>query len=166
MDDDRFEKALDTLGPTGRNAADAVRRLRTNKHMSYAELSRKLSAVGRPIPTLGLRKIESGSRRIDTDDLVALAITLDVSPATLLTPSTEGISEWRTSQTKITEKVSATPQALWEWLIAAYPLRRTSSDREPSRATLEFRMNARPSEADVMDQLGFSPEGRERRGND
>jgi transcriptional regulator with XRE-family HTH domain len=40
-----------------------------------------------PIPDLGLRRIESGDRRVDADDLMALAVALDVSPVTLLMPA-------------------------------------------------------------------------------
>ncbi len=57
--------------------------------MSYAELSRRPEELGRPIPPLGLTRIRDGKRRIDVDDLIALALALDVSPAVLLLPLTE-----------------------------------------------------------------------------
>ena len=53
-----------------------------------AELSRQLAEMGRQIPPLGLRRIESEDRRVDVDDLVALALALGVSPITLLMPET------------------------------------------------------------------------------
>jgi transcriptional regulator with XRE-family HTH domain len=56
--------------------------------MQYQELAERLEKVGRPIPVLGLRRIESEERRVDADDLVALAIVLGVSPVTLLMPYT------------------------------------------------------------------------------
>lgn len=59
------------LGPAGEQVRANVKRLRG--HMSYAELSRELERVGRPIPPLGLKRIEEGERRVDVDDLVALA---------------------------------------------------------------------------------------------
>lgn len=55
--------------------------------MVYAELSRKLAEMGREIPPLGLRRIETGERRVDVDDLVALALALDLSPLALLLPT-------------------------------------------------------------------------------
>lgn len=56
--------------------------------MQYQELAERLEKVGRPIPVLGLRRIESEERRVDADDLVALAIVLNVSPVRLLMPYT------------------------------------------------------------------------------
>jgi len=52
--------------------------------MSYAELSRRLTEQGRPIAALGLRRIEAGERRVDADDLVALASVLEVDPGKML----------------------------------------------------------------------------------
>lgn len=73
------------LGPYGRAVARNVRRLRGD--MSYAELSRLLTAGGRPIPPLGLRHLEAGSRQVNVDELVALAIALDTTPIALLLPT-------------------------------------------------------------------------------
>jgi hypothetical protein len=47
--------------------------------MQYQELAERLEKVGRPIPVLGLRRIESEERRVDADDLVDWAIVLGVS---------------------------------------------------------------------------------------
>jgi len=79
------------LGPTGNHVKDNVQRLRGD--LSFAELSRRLSDIGREIPPLGLRRIESGDRRVDADDLVALAVALNVSPVSLLMPRTEDADE-------------------------------------------------------------------------
>lgn len=75
------------LGPIGANVAQTVRHFREKRRLGYAELSRKLSEMGREIPPLGLRRIESGDRRVDVDDLVALALALDVSVLALLLPT-------------------------------------------------------------------------------
>ncbi|MGO9100438.1 MAG: helix-turn-helix domain-containing protein [Mycobacterium sp.] len=72
-------------GPVGMIVARNVRRLRGDT--SYAELSRRLDELGRPIPPLGLRHLEAGARRIDVDDLVMLALALDVPPMTLVLPA-------------------------------------------------------------------------------
>lgn len=74
------------LGPIGENVAQAVRRFREMRRFGYADLSRKLAQYGREIPPLGLRRIESGERRVDADDLAALAVALNVSPLALLLP--------------------------------------------------------------------------------
>jgi transcriptional regulator with XRE-family HTH domain len=70
------------LGAVGQRVAHNVREARG--FMPYAELSRRLEVYGRGIPPLGLRRIEAGHRRVDVDDLVALADVLDVTPYTLL----------------------------------------------------------------------------------
>jgi transcriptional regulator with XRE-family HTH domain len=75
------------LGPIGTNVLHAVARLREERRLSYAELSRRLGDLGRDIPPLGLRRIESGERRVDADDLIALALALEVSPLALLLPT-------------------------------------------------------------------------------
>jgi transcriptional regulator with XRE-family HTH domain len=75
------------LGPIGENVAKAVRRFREARGLSYAELARRLADIGREIPPLGLRRIEGGDRKVDVDDLVALALALDVAPLALLLPT-------------------------------------------------------------------------------
>jgi transcriptional regulator with XRE-family HTH domain len=74
------------LGPIGVNVTHTVRQFREERRLSYAELSRQLAQMGREIPPLGLRRIESGERKVDVDDLVALALALGVSPLALLLP--------------------------------------------------------------------------------
>jgi transcriptional regulator with XRE-family HTH domain len=77
------------LGPIGVNVSHTVRRFREERRLSYAELSRRLADVGREIPPLGLRRIEAGDRKVDVDDLVALALALNVAPVGLLLPAVE-----------------------------------------------------------------------------
>jgi transcriptional regulator with XRE-family HTH domain len=55
-----------------------IARVREARRLSYIELSRELSKAGRPIPELGLRRIEKGERRVDFDDLMAIAYVLRV----------------------------------------------------------------------------------------
>lgn len=76
------------LGGTGETVRQNVKRLRGG--MQFKELAQKLVDAGRPIPTLGLRRIEAGERRVDVDDLSALAIVFGVSPLTLLMPEDGG----------------------------------------------------------------------------
>jgi hypothetical protein len=72
------------LGNAGNNVRRNVRALRQARRMTYVELSQKLTTAGSPIPVLGLRRIENGTRRVDADDLVALAATFGIAPALLL----------------------------------------------------------------------------------
>lgn len=72
------------LGPTGETVRENFVRLRGA--MQYKELSERLAQVGRPIPPLGLRRIEAGERRVDADDLMALAMVFGVNTNALLLP--------------------------------------------------------------------------------
>lgn len=74
------------LGPTGRTVAENVKRVRDGRSLNYADLSRKLVQLGRAISPLAVRRIEDGSRRVDVDDLMALAVALGVPPNSLLLP--------------------------------------------------------------------------------
>jgi transcriptional regulator with XRE-family HTH domain len=95
------------LGPIGVTVTHNVRHFREARRLSYAELSRQLADIGRDIPPLGLRRIESGERRVDVDDLVALALALGVSPLALLLP-TEASS-------LVPDGDSYSPERLWDW---------------------------------------------------
>jgi transcriptional regulator with XRE-family HTH domain len=74
------------LDLTGEIVRANIRQRREDQNLTYAQLSRKLDKIGRKIPELGLRRIEEGNRRVDVDDLVALALVLKTAPATLLMP--------------------------------------------------------------------------------
>ena len=78
------------LGPVGRYVIENLTQLREARRLTYRELADRLEELGRPIPTLGLSRIEKGTRRVDADDLVALAIALGVNPAALLLPRDTG----------------------------------------------------------------------------
>lgn len=72
------------LGPVGEQLRDNIRRLREERGFSYQRLSELLAELGRPIPTLGLSRLERGERRVDADDLVALAKALGTDIVQLL----------------------------------------------------------------------------------
>lgn len=105
------------LAATGKTVSANVRRLREANNLGYAELARRLKATGRSIPELGLRRIEEAERRVDADDLMALAVALDVSPLTLLMPPTNSADD-----AIITATGTVTAGRLWRWLAAEAPL--------------------------------------------
>ena len=72
------------LGPTGRTVAARIRRIRERNGLNLQDLSDRLAPLGRPILPSGLSKIEQGNRRVDVDDLTALAAALGVIPNDLL----------------------------------------------------------------------------------
>ncbi|SCL17693.1 Helix-turn-helix domain-containing protein [Micromonospora nigra] len=68
------------------NIGAMVRQIREARRMPYTELSERLGALGQPIPVLGLRRIEKGERRVDLDEVAALAYVLGVPPIRLVFP--------------------------------------------------------------------------------
>lgn len=104
------------LGPTGRTVADNIKRIRGD--MQYVKLAARLEEIGRPIPTLGLRKIESYERRVDADDLLAIAVALEVSPVGLLMP----VSGSADSMVTATGTGELPADNLLPWLRAEAPL--------------------------------------------
>ncbi|MFF5977164.1 helix-turn-helix domain-containing protein [Streptomyces sp. NPDC012769] len=76
------------IGPAGVHLGQAVTRLREARGWDQETLGARLAAEGRPMSQPILSRVEAATRRVDTDDLVALAAALGVSPAALL-PATE-----------------------------------------------------------------------------
>ncbi|GAA1028006.1 hypothetical protein GCM10009557_11450 [Virgisporangium ochraceum] len=114
--------AKNPLGPTGRRAAERVRMLREQQKLQFKELSERLAALGRPIAALGLSRIEKGERRIDADDLVALALAFGVTPLALLLPniSPTGIT-WRPDSVDLTSERAMTFPEAWRWATGVQP---------------------------------------------
>jgi hypothetical protein len=96
------------LGPVGERVQRNVKQLRGR--IPVRELSKRLTELGRPILPSGITAIEQGTRRVDTDDLVALALALNVTPnRLLLDPEADDASTWLTPD-YYTDRVQA-----WAW---------------------------------------------------
>jgi transcriptional regulator with XRE-family HTH domain len=95
-----------------------ARNLKTlRERVPVRELSQRLTRLGRPILPSGITKIEQGHRRVDVDDLVALAIALDVSPNRLvLDPGADD------GELPLTDAVVVTRGQAWDWATGAHPL--------------------------------------------
>ncbi|MGW1071525.1 helix-turn-helix domain-containing protein [Streptomyces sp. NPDC002537] len=77
-------------GPVGDIVRRNVRRLRAERRLTTERLAEHLRQhTGRSIPASGITRLEGGQRRVDVDDLVALATVLGVTPAQLLEPPTD-----------------------------------------------------------------------------
>lgn len=72
------------MGPMGETLKGNIKRIREAQRLTYVALSERLAELGRPIPVLGLRRIERGERRVDVDDLNTLAAALKVTCAQLM----------------------------------------------------------------------------------
>lgn len=121
------------LGPTGEAVRANVRRLRDEQGISAAQLSARMGALDRRIPLVGIQRIEAGTRRVDADDLVALAVALGVSPITLLMPH-----GWLPDDEVQATDVTLTASALWGWFTAERPMGRGIG------AAIEFYQRALP----------------------
>ncbi len=144
------------LGPSGRTVATNVKRLREARGLTLRALSAALKDQGRPLSADALNKIENGAsdepraiRRVDVDDLVALAVALGVSPVTLLLPADAR------GETEVTGAGSVSSHAAWMWAWCSDPLTLPEGEEEANRATTEFLLDSRP--------IGlFSPQGDDR----
>lgn len=83
------EPPRNPLGPAGRNAQRNIRRLREERRFSYAELAERLAGAGHRMDVLDLSALERGERRVDVDDLVALAAVFGRSLDQMLAPPAE-----------------------------------------------------------------------------
>lgn len=126
------------LGVSGETVRANIKRVRGDKGMSQNDLSAKLREVGRPIPTLGIHRIENGDRRVDVDDLVAIAVALGVSPTTFLVPDSLDGSDPVTA-TGLSKTYPAT--ALWDWMRMDHFIDRASTGMEQ----FEFIKRAAPT---------------------
>lgn len=103
--------------PVAARVAENVRALRTERGLDLADVAEGMAELGRPLSLNGVSKIERGKRGIDVDDLVALALALDVSPLRLLL--TPGAGE---DQVALTAKIGTSERRAWEWATGEIPL--------------------------------------------
>lgn len=121
------------LGPTSVRVAANLRRIRQELGLSYAELARRLTTAGHPIIDTGLMKIEKGDRRVDVDDLVALAVALETTPNKLLLPEMD--VEHASDMHQLTSEIRETPPLLWAWACGDVPLGRLPSTASTDRTS-------------------------------
>jgi len=93
------------VGPTGRRVGRNIEDTRRARGMRLTELSDQLKNLDRSIPPNSLARIESGERRVDVEDLVAIAACLGTTVVKLfeLSPAEKGNSvlafgSWSTSR--------------------------------------------------------------------
>ncbi|WP_058741735.1 helix-turn-helix domain-containing protein [Curtobacterium citreum] len=107
------------MGPTGRAVAENLKRIRVAAGMTQAQLAEAVREVGYSIPTAAIGKIETQDRRVDVDDLVVLAVALNVSPLGLLMP-------WTPRPTDAVEVTGIPGQDrsidVWRWATGQAPL--------------------------------------------
>lgn len=116
MADDEQEETRDGANPVAETLARNIRRIREGRRVTFVELKDRLTLAGRPIPVLGLRRIERGERRVDADDLLALAYVLHVSPVDLLVPADQQDDE----PYAVTSEIVVTAGQVREWIAGGF----------------------------------------------
>lgn len=105
-------------GPAGERFGALLRQLRHAAGLDQQALSAKLTELGHPIPVGSISRMETGARRADVSDLMALAVALDVSPSRLLLPA-EGDPR---DPVALTETYTTSWERAWLWAAGEVPL--------------------------------------------
>lgn len=130
--------------PVGRRIGTTVRRLRHERGLDLRRLAERLAEEGRPISLAQLSKLELGQRRVDVDDLVALAVVLNVTPSQLLMPDPPAEGEDQVVQLTPHRRVGW--HRAWRWMCGDLWLDdalRPDSDEDEA----EWHQAARPHDA-------------------
>jgi transcriptional regulator with XRE-family HTH domain len=118
------------IGAVGRRVAENLESLRGDRRLSQTDLSALLTRLGRQMSAYSISKIETTDRRIDVDDLVALAVALDSTPNRLLLPGNAS----ETDEVELTPEVRVAAIDAWKWSAGEGPLPiRDGRDREGFR---------------------------------
>ncbi|WP_409473121.1 helix-turn-helix domain-containing protein [Streptomyces sp. HC307] len=112
-----------------------VARIREARGMTKKQLADRTEELGRPIPPLGVSRIEAGTRRVDVDDLAALAVALRVSPITLLLPWTDRFDD----AVEVTAAGTVQAAVAWSWADGHLPANPSNLDDEK-----RFILDSRP----------------------
>ncbi|WP_345181439.1 helix-turn-helix transcriptional regulator [Streptomyces lavendulae] len=113
-------------GPTSKRVAANIERVRKARHLKQKDVSDALGAIGRATLTTVVSKIERGERRIDVDDVVAIALALNVSPLTLLMPD-----EADDQPVKLTDGWEVSSRTAWAWALGREPAMDPTPDGYP-----------------------------------
>lgn len=132
-DEKRRARPAVQYGPTARTVADNVKKFRDRRGLTIYELAGALKKAGRPITPSAIAKIEKKQRQVTVDDLMALAVALDVNPVMLLLPGTVQ------GDVELSGGGTVTAKAAWDWFRKDMPLR-TPPDDDGS-AIVAFRLN-------------------------
>ncbi|SJN37283.1 Phage protein [Microbacterium esteraromaticum] len=75
--------------------------------MDVRTAARLMTEAGRKMSPSGISKIENGDRRVDVDDLTALAYIFRTTPAALLTPPTKAVTLTGVPDSYLPEEIQA-----------------------------------------------------------
>ncbi|MFE4408351.1 helix-turn-helix domain-containing protein [Streptomyces sp. NPDC056821] len=141
MTEQRKGRRAIEVGPTGKNVAENVARLRARSGLTTRQLAAKLEQAGRPIPASGITRMENQQRVVTADELTALAAVFDVSPAALLLPLKDSTHE----VVGITGAGAVPADIAWAWASNKRPLQ--IAPGEQSTAEMEYALASLPPNA-------------------
>src|SRR5260370_24832045 len=98
------------IGSTGRRLAANILALRKARGLNQPQLAQRMQDQGRAVHATVVSKIEQLDRRVDVDDLVALAVALGVSPVRLLLAAAADDHDL-----ELTSATQVTAQEAWHW---------------------------------------------------
>ena len=137
---------MPVAGPVGRQLIANLRELLEARGLSFRRASAALDELGRPIPPLGMSRLLDADRRVDVDELVALAVMLGVNPSALLLPRHAG----RDDIVDLTPKTQQRSHVVWGWADGRFPLPPELAEAEaiavhtPGDRFVDFQVHARP----------------------
>jgi len=117
--------------------------LRTAHGLNQPQLAERMQDLGQPMHATAVSKIEQRDRRVDVDDLVALAAALNASPNRLLLPAVADNSPADLTSALTVESIRA-----WRWARGYEPL--LPPDRTSREARRAFLLKNQPDEADYL----------------
>ena len=145
MSETRTPRPAIPLAATAQTVARNVHRLRKARGLTVYALAQALRDVGRSISADAVCKIENAARsdakhvrRVDVDDLMALAVVLGVSPSALLLPLVDDPA----TTVEITGAGTVSANEAWDWMDGRRRLDRPCADL--NTAALEFALHSRP----------------------
>lgn len=94
-------------GITHEHVATNLRAARQAIGMDVRTAAGLMTEAGRKLSPSGISKIENGDRRVDVDDLTALAYIFYTTPAALLTPPAESVSLTGVPESYLSEEIQA-----------------------------------------------------------
>lgn len=146
-----METAPGQAVPVRQTVAANVARLRKDRQLTVRQLSAELEALGHRLLPSAVTKIEQGTRSVDVEDLVALAVALRVNPSALLLPPVAGNEPVLLTPTKAVEAGYA-----WRWADGLSPLPRghTGWGDNPEEDLDDWQLYARPG---VLRRLAQHP---------
>ncbi|OBC08617.1 hypothetical protein A5788_06545 [Gordonia sp. 852002-50816_SCH5313054-c] len=105
-----------------------IARIRNDQRLTLRQLAERLNETDRPLSYTTLSQIENGARRVDVDDLMTLAVALDVSPGALLVSESD-------QTTSATGLPSVSSRELWLFLEGYW---------SPHGSGIDFVLRSRP----------------------